>query len=86
MRYDTRVTVFLHNDGDCGDREWVVQLPSGWMWRDHAGPGPFTTLHAAGTYAKNLYPNHPDVMRCDPSVPELWDHPYAYPETPEVTA
>lgn len=90
MRYDTKVTVYLHSDEtpamdrcDCGIREWLVQLPSGWMWRDHSGPGPFEHLQDASTYAQWLYPNHPDITRCDPSVPELWDYPGDHPCTPE---
>jgi hypothetical protein len=93
MRYETKVTVYLHSDiapvprgfraCDCGDREWLVQLPSGWMWRDHAGPGPFDRLEDAATYAKRLYPNHPDITRCDPSVPDLWDYPNPVPNEPE---
>lgn len=77
MQYDTKVCVFLHSDGatvdcDCGEREWVVQLPSGWMWVRHEGPGPFLNIEEAEDYASRLSPTHPDVTRCDSSVPDLW--------------
>lgn len=75
MDYAHKVTVFLHSDAvvpdcGCGEREWEVQLPNGWMWVDHAGPGPFLELAPAMDYAVTLTPSHPDVTRS--LMPDEW--------------
>lgn len=81
VRYDEKVTVYLHSDAiagcDCGDREWMVQTPAGWMWTTPRGPGPFATLAEAAEYAHSLYPGHPGITRS--LGPSLWAFPPAVP-------
>ena len=59
--------VWLHSDigipdCSCGDRDWEVQTPHGFMWSDRWGPGSFSTLGAAMDYASSLHEGHPDVV------------------------
>lgn len=73
--FDRKVAVFLHSDAvipdcGCGIREWMVQLPNGWMWVDHAGPGSFDTYESAAEYARSLTPNSSDVTRS--FMPDEW--------------
>lgn len=75
MNTEQKVTLYFHSDVavpgcDCGDREWEVQLPGGWMWSGHRGPGPFFTLADAMNYAMTLCPNNPDAARAE--GPDLW--------------
>lgn len=65
MRKDS-IWIYFHSDAvipdcDCGEREWDIQLPEGWWWTHSAGPGPFSSLEEAMTYAISLTPDHPDV-------------------------
>lgn len=66
--------VWLHSDCyisgcDCGEREWQVDLPPGWMYADgEAVPNVkaiFDRHIDAMNYAAQLHPGHPDVKRND---------------------
>jgi hypothetical protein len=72
----TRVNVYLHSDVavpgcDCGERDWVVELPDGWMWSTAAGPGSFETMQSAMGFAVTLHPRHRAVQRS--LTPDMWD-------------
>lgn len=71
--------VWFHSDSyipncDCGDREWQIDLPPGFVWRSMRNPygdtDPEDWLDVI-RYANSLHPDHPDIER----VASFWIPP-----------
>lgn len=70
---DRKPCLWFHSDSyipdcDCGEREWQIDLPDGFMWLKMRGPGEVVDMEHwpdVIEYANSLHPNHPDIVRIE---------------------